>query len=87
MKNIILVIVVLLIFIGGLGWFLFTSDNLKEPPAKTKAAEDNNTKPIKDTDDNATKPIKADDNNTTKLTAEEQKVVGEYELKKDGGTE
>ena len=85
MKNIILVIVVLLIFIGGLGWFIFTSDNLKEPPPKTKAAEDNNTKPIKVTDDNATKPTKAD-NNATKLTAEEQKVVGEYEHKRGEDT-
>ena len=76
MKNIILVIVVLLIFIGGLGWFIFTSDNLKEPPPKTKAAEDKNTKPIK-VDDNATKPAK-------ELTKED--IVGEYEITIDGNT-
>ena len=50
----------------------------KETPSKTKVTGGNNTKPIK-VDDNATKPVK-------ELTPEE-KVVGEYEPKKDGGTE
>jgi len=70
MKNLILLIAILLVVSCGKG---------KEAQTKTKVTEDNNTKPIKVTDDNATKSVKADDDNATKLTAEEQKVVGEYE--------
>ena len=47
MKNLILVIVALLVFIGGLGWFLFTSDNPKDPPTKTKVTDTYATKPVK----------------------------------------
>jgi hypothetical protein len=72
MKNILLVIVAFLVFIGGLGWFLFTSDNPKEPPTKTKVTEDNNTKPVK-VNDNATKPVK-------ELTKED--IVGAYKSSK-----
>jgi len=64
MKNLILIISILLAVSCGKG---------KEAQTKTKAAEDNNTKPIKV------------DENATKLTAEEQKIIGEYtpELKSE----
>jgi len=77
MKTLILIISILLAVSCGKG---------KEAQTKTKADEDNNTKPIKVTDTNATKPIKSDDTNATKLTAEEQKVIGEYESKIGGNT-
>ena len=65
-------LVIVALLVGGCG----KGDTTKEAPSKTKVTEDNNTKPIEVADTNA-----------TKLTAEEQKVVGEYELKLDGGTE
>ena len=46
----------------------------KESRTKTKVTEDNNTKPVKV------------DTNATMLTPEEQKVVGEYEIKRVGFT-
>jgi len=76
MKNLILIISILLAVSCGKG---------KEAQTKTKAAEDNNTKPIKVTDTNAPKPIKTDDNNATKPVKEltlGEKVVGTYEFKR-----
>ena len=65
-------LVIVALLVGGCG----KGDTTKEAPSKTKVTEDNNTKPIEVADTNA-----------TKLTPEEQKVVWEYELKLDGGTE
>ena len=48
---------------------------------KQELADTNESTPTTNTNEvNGTtaKPIKADDNNATKLTAEEQKIVGEY---------
>ena len=79
MKNTLLVIVVLLVGCGKItGYDLnqpMSEERIKQRKQKKKAAEDNNTKPIKVADTNA-----------TKLTAEEQKVVGEYEIKRVGFT-
>ena len=79
MKNTLLVIVVLLVGCGKItGYDLnqpMSEEMKRQLKQKKKAAEDNNSK-----------PIKADDNNITKLTPEEQKVVGEYEYKREGFT-
>ena len=55
-------------------------------PAKPAKKEVGKETPSKGDDNNSTTSKPVSDTNATKLTPEEQKVVGEYEFKNDGGS-
>ena len=84
-KKDIIIIALLCVIALGLGYWVGLPEKTVDKP-KAAVTPPNNATVKAVTDTNATKPIKSDDTNATKLTAEEQKVVGEYELKIDGDT-